>query len=173
MERICKECGSLVNGEAKFCPVCGKVMERAVDLGKQQSDVMPQQTGTIMNNVPPVSPVSMAQPGNSVGSSAGYGAPQYGSGGVPQNIRQPMRPIGGYEQMTTGEWVLTIIVGSFFGIISLILNIVWGFSESTPEPKRSFCKGMFIVNIVQTALSLILGFIFFAIALSAGYSTYY
>lgn len=165
MERICRECGSLVNGDAKFCPVCGKVMERAVELTKQQGDVMPPQV---------VAPVRQnMQSTNSVGSSVGYGAPQYGSGGVPQNIRQPMRPIGGYEQMTTGEWVLTIIVGSFFGIVSLILNIVWGFSESTPEPKRSFCKGMFIVNIVQTALGLILGFIFFAIALGAGYSTYY
>lgn len=171
MERICRECGSLVNGDAKFCPVCGKVMERAVELTKpltkQQADVMPQ---------PPMSqnfaPVQQQIP-NNVGTSAGYGAPQYGAGGVPQNIRQPTRPINGYEQMTTGEWILTIIVGSFFGIISLILNIVWGFGESTPEPKKSFCKAMFIVNIIQTVLGCILGFIFFAMALTAGYSGSY
>ncbi|MDE6732922.1 MAG: hypothetical protein K2J77_08610 [Oscillospiraceae bacterium] len=164
MERICRECGSLVNGDAKFCPVCGKVMERAVELTKQQGDVMPPVVAPIQQNT---------QSANNVGSSAGYGAPQYGSGGVPQNIQQPTRPIGGYEQMTTGEWILTIIVGSFFGIISLILNIVWGFGSTTPEPKRSFCKAMFIVNIIQTVLSFILGFIFFAMAIGAGYSSSY
>lgn len=161
MERICRECGSLVNGEAKFCPVCGKVMERAVELTKQQADVMPPQV---------VAPVQQnTQSANNVGTSAGYGAPQYGAGGVPQNIQQPTRPIGGYEQMTTGEWILTIIVSGFFGIISFILNIVWGFGTDTPEPKRSFCKAMFWVNIITMVFSIILGFIFMAAALGGAF----
>lgn len=170
MERVCKECGSLVNGEAKFCPVCGKVMERAVELGKQQADVMPPQASQTQNTAPAVLnvPAQPTQTGNEVGSSAGYGAPQYGSGGVPQNI-SPV-PV---NYMTTGEWVLTIIVGSFFGIISLILNIVWGFGTDTPEPKRSFCRAMFIVNIIQLVLGFILGFIFMAIAISEGFSSVY
>lgn len=161
MERICRECGSLVNGEAKFCPVCGKAMERAVELGKQRADVMPPQTGAVVN-------APAVQTGNNVGNSAGYGAPQYGSGGVPQNIQQPTRPIGGYEQMTTGEWVLTIIVCSFFGIISFILNIVWGFGSDTPEPKRTFCRAMFYVNLVSIVLGIILGIVFAAMAAALG-----
>lgn len=166
MERICKECGSLVNGEAKFCPVCGKVMERAVELGKQQSDVMPPQTGVVVN-------VPTVQPGNNVGSSAGYGSPQFGSGGVPQNIQQPTRPIGGYEMMTTGEWVLTIVVCTFFGLISLILNIVWGFGSDTPEPKRTYCRAMFFVSLAANILGILLGIILIAAAAAMGGAAYY
>ena len=166
MERICRECGSLVNGDARFCPVCGKPMERAVDLGKQNGDVMPPQSTQYPAPVVMNAPV---QTGNSVNASAGYGAPQYGSGGVPQNIQQPTRPIGGYEQMTTGEWVLTIIVCSFFGLISLILNIVWGFSSSTPEPKRTYCRASFYISIVSTILSTILGFILLAAMLGGAF----
>lgn len=168
MERICRECGSLVNGDARFCPVCGKVMERAVELTKQRGDVMPPQ---LSQNIAPVQ--QNMQSANSVGTSAGYGAPQYGSGGVPQNIQQPTRPIGGFEMMTTGEWVLTIIVCSFFGIVSLVLSAVWGFGSTTPEPKRTYCRAAFIVSIISTVLSLILGLIFFAIAIGAGYSSSY
>lgn len=167
MERICRECGSLVNGEARFCPVCGKTMERAVDLDKQRPDAMPPQTGAIMN----VPTVQQVQTRNNVGTSAGYGAPQYGSGGVPQNIQQPSRPIGGYENMSTGEWVLTIIVCSFFGIISLILNIVWGFGSDTPEPKRTYCRASFYVSLVSTILGVILGLIIMAAAI--GEAMYY
>lgn len=151
MERVCRECGSLVNGEAKFCPVCGKAMERAVDLGKQQADVMPQQTGAVVN-APAVQPT-----GNNVGSSADYGAPQYGSGGVPQNISPTPKPIGNYKHMSTGEWVLMIIVCSFFGLISLILNIVWGFGSDTPEPKRTYCRASFYISLVTTILGFIVG----------------
>lgn len=171
MERICRECGSLVNGDAKFCPVCGKVMERAVELTKQQPDVMPPQA--VQNFAPVRNMQQNTQSSNSVGTSAGYGAPQYGAGGVPQNIQQPTRPIGGYEQMTTGEWVLTIIVCTFFGIISFVLSAVWGFGSTTPEPKRTYCRAMFYVSLVSTILSTILGFIILAAMLSGGYSYYY
>lgn len=139
MERICKDCGSMVNGEAKFCPVCGKLMERAVDLEKQQSDVTP----------PPVMNATALQPGNNFGSSAGYGAPQ--------NISHTPQIIAPQVQMTTGEWVLTIIVSTFFGLVSLILNAVWGFSSDTPEPKRTYCRAMFFISLVTTILGIIVG----------------
>lgn len=140
MERICRECGSLVNGEARFCPVCGKPMERAVDLGKREDAVQ----GQAAMNVPVW---------NEVGSTTGYGAPQYGSGGVPQNISNMPRINAPYEHLSTGEWFLTIAVCTFFGGVSLILNIIWGFGATTPEPKRSFCRAMLIVNIVSMVLS--------------------
>lgn len=154
MERICRECGSLVSGEARFCPVCGKPMERAVDLGKHDDNmpaqpVQPAQPGVVINV-----PV-----GNEVGSASGYGAPQYGVGGVPQINNTQTNNIA-YEHMSTGEWFLTIAVCTLFGIISLILNIVWGFGSTTPEPKRSFCKAMFIMNIVSMVLGVIVAGIF-------------
>lgn len=140
MERVCKDCGSMVNGEAKFCPVCGKLMERAVDPDKQRPDVMPQQA---IMNAPAV------QPGNNMGSSAGYGAPQ--------NIAPTPRNIAPQVQLTTGEWVLTIIVSTFFGLVSLVLNAVWGFSNDTPEPKRTYCRAMFFVSLGTTILGTIVG----------------
>lgn len=140
MERVCKDCGSMVNGEAKFCPVCGKLMERAVDLDKQRPDVMPQQA---IMNAPAV------QHGNNMGSSAEYGAPQ--------NIAPTPRNIAPQVQLTTGEWVLTIIVSTFFGLVSLVLNAVWGFSNDTPEPKRTYCRAMFFVSLGTTILGTIVG----------------
>lgn len=156
MERICRECGSLVSGEARFCPVCGKTMERAVDLGKHD-DIMPAQPtqpGVIVNV-----PV-----GNDVGATSGYGAPQYGTGGIPQINRRSQQNNLAYEHMSTGEWFLTIVVCSFFGIISLILNIIWGYSAETPEPKRSFCRAMFYVSLISTIASVVLGIAFAVIA---------
>lgn len=149
MERICRECGSLVNGEARFCPVCGKPMERAVDLGKHE-DVMPTQAGVIVNV-----PV-----GNDVGSVSGYGVPQYGTGGIPQINNNSQNLNLPYEHMSTGEWFLTIVVCSLFGIISLILNIIWGFGATTPEPKRSFCRAMFFVSLISTIFSGIIAMFF-------------
>lgn len=158
MERICRECGSLVNGEAKFCPVCGKLMERAVDLGKHD-DNMPAQTGVIVNV-----PV-----GNEVGPVQGYGAPQYGTGGIPQINRGSQQNNLAYEHMSTGEWFLTIAVCTFFGIVSLILNIVWGYGSNTPEPKRSFCRAMFYVSLISNILGVILGIAFSGIIFENGF----
>lgn len=156
MERICRECGSLVNGEARFCPVCGKPMERAVDLGKHE-DVMPAQLAK------PVQPgvIVNVPVGNDVGATSGYGAPQYGTGGVPQDINKGLQNLNvPYEYMSTGEWFLTIVVCTFFGIISLILNIIWGFGTTTPEPKRSFCRAMFYVSLISTIFSGIIALLF-------------
>ena len=51
----------------------------------------------------------------------------------------------------------------FFGIISMILNIVWGYSSNTPEPKRSFCRAMLIFNIVGYVLAIFGSVLFFSI----------
>lgn len=155
MERICRECGSLVSGNARFCPACGTEMERAVDLGKHGDD-NPAPNGIIVN-VPT---------GNSVGPVSGYGAPQYGQQGIPQIVNNTQNNNTGYEFMSTGEWFLTISVGTFFGIVSLILNIVWGFGATTPEPRRSFCRAMFYVNLISGFLGIILAGVIIGIATS-------
>lgn len=57
--------------------------------------------------------------------------------------------------MTTGQWVGTIILTTWFGIISFILCIVWGFSESTPEPKKSYCKATFIISLIGIGIGIL------------------
>ena len=61
--------------------------------------------------------------------------------------------------MTTGQWIGTIILCTWFGLISFILNIVWAFGSTTPEPKRSFCRALFIMEIIAMALSTILAIV--------------
>ncbi|MDE6728604.1 MAG: hypothetical protein K2J80_11805 [Oscillospiraceae bacterium] len=140
MERFCDECGSLVNGNVEFCPVCGAFMKSAVDLGKSAPDIparpaAPTQTG-----------FGFGSPsGSGVGQNAGYGAPQYG-----QNITQSTSAT---EVMSMGQWVGIIIACTFLGIVSLILNIIWGFSNTTPEPRRSYCRAMIVINILSYLLA--------------------
>ena len=107
-------------------------MQSAVDLGKAETSPQPIQPNYGYTN----------------NTNSGYGAPQYGqtpnSNTVPQNT------------MTTGQWIGTILLCTCLGIISLILNIVWGFSSSTPEPKRGFCRGMFFAELILMGISIIL-----------------
>ena len=148
MERICSECGALVSGNARFCPVCGSPMKSAVDLGKQDDRPAGGGLGSASNG----------NSGNSVGSVTGYGVPQYSSSGIPQidSSDNSKNHSTGYEFMSTGEWILTIVVCTFFGIVSLILNIIWGFGSNSCEPRRSYCKAMFFVSIIQNVLGLFL-----------------
>ncbi len=137
MERFCEKCGSFVNGDVKFCPTCGAPMKSAVDLGKSE-DIMPQ--------AQPVQP-------NYTTPNMGYGAPQYG-----QSINPSAAPT---QNMTTGQWIGTILLCSCFGLISFILTAVWAFGSTTPEPKRGFCKGYFIVQLILIGISIIIGIITF------------
>lgn len=150
MERFCDKCGSLVSGDVKFCPTCGSQMQGAVDLGKNTADIMPQ--GQMVQMQQPMQPVQPNYGYNS-NQSMGYGAPQYGQP-YGQNV-----PAG---QMTTGQWIGTILLCTCFGLISFILTAVWAFSDSTPEPKRGFCKGYFFVQLILGALSVLVWLIFVA-----------
>ena len=103
MERFCDKCGSFVNGDVKFCPVCGAQMKSAVDLGKTEQQVQPN----------------------------------YGYGNQPNGTS---RQNNGYGA-----------------------RIVWGFGSATPEPKRSFCRAMIVVNIISSVLAIIAAVILFSV----------
>lgn len=133
MERLCDKCGSLVGGNVKFCPLCGEPMKSAVDL-KKDGDRMPDNNGL---------PQSVDL------QNSGYSAPQYGRNITPSTPQD--------QTMTTTQWLGTILLCTVLGPISLILTIVWGFSSSTPEPKRSFCKAMFIVSIIMYIFAIVTG----------------
>lgn len=144
MERICESCGSLVSGEGKFCPTCGAPLGSAVNLSKG-ANTMPSQ---------PQPQQQMNYTANP-NMNMGYGAPQYG---------QPINPnIVPTQQMTTGQWIGTILLCSCFGLISIILTAVWAFGSSTPEPKRGFCKGFFFAQLILLGVAIILVVIFGAI----------
>lgn len=142
MERFCDKCGSFVNGDVKFCPVCGAQMKSAVDLGKTEQQVQPNYG---YGN----------QPNGTSRQNYGYGAPQYG-----QNISPNSMPS---QTLTTGQWIGTILLCTCLGFISFILNIVWGFGSATPEPKRSFCRAMIVVNIISSVLAIIAAVILFSV----------
>lgn len=155
MERLCDDCGSLVNGNVEFCPVCGAFMKSAVDLGKSAPDIPAR----------PASPIPPAQTGfgfgfgstggANIGQNSGFGTPQYG--------RNTTQSTPATETMSMGQWVGIIIACTFLGIVSIILNIIWGFSNTTPEPRKSYCRAMLVINFIS--YFLVFGFFAFIISL--------
>lgn len=135
MERFCENCHSLVNGEVKFCPMCGSPMKSAVDLDKRDDPIQPDF-------------------GSNEIRASGYAAPQYGEGHSPYG-QYNVPP----QMLTTEQWLGTIILCSCLGIISVILNVIWGYCSDVPEPKRSFSRAMLIVNIISTVLGIVLAFV--------------
>lgn len=134
MERLCGRCGALISGDVKFCPNCGAPMKSAVDLGKHDASNAPGAPNFSSGNIP----------------TSGYGAPQYGQSYnpySPQNV-----PL---ETLTASQWIGTFIVCTCLGVISLILNIIWGFCSDMPEPRRSFSRGMILINIVGIVFGII------------------
>lgn len=155
MERVCPKCGTLVTNEGSFCPECGTRLESAVDLTKPQSEPVsapeqpvptpiPQSSVPMQNNFQ--QPVSYPSP-----------APQYQQSynNAPASER--------YERMSVGSWVGTVILTTWFGLISLILLFVWGFGSGTPQPKKNYCRAMLIFNLIAFILALIAVIVFMCI----------
>lgn len=145
MERLCEQCGALVNGSVKFCPVCGAFMHGAVDLGKPetpQQDIMPP--GVQGSN----------RPAGYNSGNYGYSAPQFNTNITP---RQPE------AKMSTGEWFVTIFLCSSLGLISFIINIVWGFGANTAEPRRSYCRARLVFSLISGVFSTFMILIFAAV----------
>lgn len=134
MERYCSQCGSLVSGNAAHCPNCGAPLKSAVDLGKETAQQQPQYP-------------------QQNGYNGQYGQPM-------QQNQQYGAPV---QQMTTGQWVGTILLTTCFSMVSLILTIVWGFGYTTPEPKKSYCKALFFVQLISIGLAIIMLIILAAI----------
>ncbi|MCM1167505.1 MAG: zinc ribbon domain-containing protein [Ruminococcus sp.] len=138
MERFCDKCGNLIQGEGKFCPSCGAPLESAVDLSKPV-DASPVQ---------PIQPTPVSPAGNTYQSPNTAQMPAY-----PQSYNNAGTPER-TENMTAGQWVLTIFLSSL-GIIGLILLFVWAFSD-TPQPKKNYARGMLIWTAIMVGVSLLL-----------------
>ncbi len=100
MERFCDKCGTLVQGEGKFCPSCGAPLESAVDLSKPvASATEPMQSAPTVNTY--TSPNAAQMPAY----------PQsYNNGGMIERT----------EDMSVGQWALTIFL-SRLGLIGIVI----------------------------------------------------
>lgn len=145
MERLCEQCGALVSGSVKFCPVCGAFMHGAVDLGKPET---PQQ------DIMPPGAQSSNRPAGYDSGNYGYSAPQFNTNITP---RQPE------AKMSTGEWFVTIFLCSSLGLVSFILNLAWGFGANTAEPRRSYCRARLLFSLISGVFSTFFILIFAAV----------
>lgn len=138
MERFCDKCGTLVQGEGKFCPTCGAPLESAVDLSKPNTpSVEPMQSMP----VPP--PVNNTYQTPNAAQMPAY--PQsYNNAGMTERT----------ENMTVGQWVLTMFLSSL-GIIGLVLLFVWGFSNDTPQPKKNYARAMLVWYAIAVGLVIL------------------
>lgn len=158
MQRVCTKCNTLVTGDGAFCPSCGEPLPTAVQLDKNPS-------GSVQFTAPQPGNIPSSGTSQMNGGIPNYGAPQpapvqgYGTSNAQfnNNIQQMNEP-----EMTIGQWVGTIILTSWFGVISLIIAIVWGCSSTSPTAKKRFCQAMIIVQIITLVLSFISMIVFFA-----------
>lgn len=138
MSKTCQNCGNIFEDNANVCPRCGMQY-----IGAQ-----------------PVAPMG----GNNYSN-------QYQQPYVQNQYQQPYQQNYNYaalsdQSMTLGSWVGTILLTHLFGIISIILLFVWGFSDSTPPAKKNYCRAMLIFEGIAIGLVILLFIFFAAIGLS-------
>lgn len=146
MERFCPKCGSLVEGTGMFCPSCGEKLESAVSLSKSEPDVMPS-AQPLMNNTATTN-------NQQNGTSTTYANQNNAStmSNYPQNYNAVNTTPA--DEMTVGQWVLTIFL-SGLGIIGIILLFVWAFGSETCVAKKNYARAMLIWQAIALALTIL------------------
>ena len=147
MAKRCTRCGNFLMDDERFCTRCGENVSAVPTMPAAAPD------GTYNSGA---SPTGNTAQQNSYSSTA------------QQNTYSNPRPYNTYtayqqaqDDMTLGKWVATIIVTTFFGIISLIFLFIWGFGDG-PESRKNYCKAMLIVDAISIALVIILYIFIFA-----------
>ncbi len=146
MERFCSKCGTLVSGEGAFCPQCGAPLESAVNLSKTPvsgNNSASSGSSGLNNQSPQLVPTNNTY--NSSGNSAQM--PNY-----PQSSNVVSERT---ENMTVGQWLGTVILTTWFGLISLVLLFVWAFGD-TPQPKKNYCRAMLIVEAIGVGFAILI-----------------
>lgn len=155
MAKRCTRCGNFLMDDERFCTRCGENV----------SNVMPE------GAVPPVAPNTQAPQDNSFGRNDGYVSPNaqpyqqpYNNTYTQPQYQQPVyaQPVQNSDEMSVGKWVLTIIVTTFFSIVSLIFLFIWAFGDG-PESRKRYCKAMLIVTAISIGLAVIVYIGLFAI----------
>lgn len=156
MAKRCTRCGNFLMDDERFCTRCGENV----------SNVLPEGAAAPYMNAQPVQPAQ----NSAFGANPGYTS-QNAQNGAYYNQQapsqqytyaQPAQSASSGDEMSLGKWVLTIIVTTFFGIISLIFLFIWGFGDG-PESRKNYCKAMLIVELISIALSIVLMIAFFGI----------
>ncbi|MGN0578917.1 MAG: hypothetical protein ACI4J4_09880 [Ruminiclostridium sp.] len=141
MAKRCAKCGNFMMDDERFCPNCGENSQNEVVTPPAP---VPQQDNQQQYYQQAQQPQQNQQ--------YTYGQP----GAAPQYM-PPQQ-----EEMTLGKWVWTIIATSFFGIISIILALVWAFGDG-PTVRSKYCKALLIVELISVGLAIIMMLIFGAL----------
>lgn len=169
MQRVCPKCNTLVTGEGSFCPSCGEPLPAAVQLDKAPQTA-PMSSDPIPNygaqQSTPNPGYSAPQPGTIPTSGSSTGNVQYNNNAQFNNNPTPVND----APMTLGQWVGTIILTTWFGLISLILCIVWGVSADTPINKKRYCQAMIIIQAIGIGVGILLSIILVATLAGIGSS---
>ena len=147
MAKRCTKCGNFMMDDERFCPNCG---ENSQSEAVTPPAPVPQQNNQQYYQQPQQNQQYYQQPQQN--QQYTYGQP----GAAPQYM-PPQQ-----EEMSLGKWVWTIIATTFFGLISLIICLVWAFGDG-PESRRRFCKAFLIVELISIALAIIMSLVFGAL----------
>lgn len=145
MAKRCTRCGNFLMDDERFCTRCGENV----------SNIPPEGQPT-----QPAQGIYNAGPDNSFGRNEGYSSPANYTNTYNNPYATPIQKPS--EEMSLGKWVLTIIVTTFFGIISLIFLFIWGFGDG-PESRKNYCKAMLIVEVISLVLGIVLWFVLMGI----------
>ena len=135
MAKRCTKCGNFMMEDERFCPNCGENTQ-----------------------LPPDAVMPAVNPSEQPQQNYGYAQQQYNS--VPPQYAAPQP--AAQEEMTVKKWVGTIIVTTFFGLISLIILLIWAFGDG-PESRKRYCKAMLITMLIAMGVGIILSMLFFTI----------
>lgn len=144
MSKTCNNCGNIMDDDANICSRCGT---QFIAL----QGAAPEQAEQPANN--------SSYPQTQYQQQQQYGAFQQPYG---QGYQQPYQPYNASAEkpMSVGSWVGTILLTSMFGVISLILLLIWAFSNDVPLAKKNYCRAMLIVELIAVGLVIILFIIF-------------
>lgn len=142
MSKTCQNCGNIFEDEANICPRCGMQYIEAQPVNSTDNNTY---QGYSSNNP--------------------YGQ-QYNQPYGQQPYQPYAAPVQSSDSMTLGSWIGTILLTNLFGLISIILLFVWGFSDSTPIAKKNYCRAMLIYQAIMIGISIIM----VIIVLSVGFS---
>ena len=135
MAKRCTKCGNFMMEDERFCPNCGENTQ-----------------------LPPDAVMPAVNPSEQPQQNYGYAQQQYNS--VPPQYAAPQP--AAQEEMTVKKWVGTIVITTFFGLISLIFLLIWAFGDG-PESRKRYCKAMLITMLISIGVGIILSMLFFTI----------
>lgn len=133
---FCTECGSNVSDETKFCPSCGKAINKDVSI-QQQPQVQPEQTKPEEPVNAPV--LQISQPSVIHTYSGMDTAPPKGSR---------------YAVMGTFGYIGTFIL-FMIPILGLIFSIAWSFSGTVNLNRRNLSRTYLIFTVIAVILCII------------------